>query len=535
MEANQAPMSSILLIEDDKILQASLQAKLTDAGHKVLATTDLSTAAQTLAAQSDLKLLIAVGHLANGGDGVGFLQQARAGGFRGQTILLSGNVPAKVVPAELATKMGLSLVVRKPIVPSLFLDQVQTVLSQPYLPPDLQQAMDELRDEYRQALPALLAELLTALEIDVKQALMLAHRLHGTAGSYGLAQASQVGAVVEQTLDDGGNIESCQRLVEELAASLTDGSSPPAWSPAQGSVATPTWQTAPVGAHVLVVDDDPSFSGYCAAVLSAYGVRVTQLNSPGSLLATFNEHNPDLVLLDVNMPPYSGLDLCATLRSDTTHDLSIIVTSANVSLNTRIAAYRSGADDWLAKPFLSAELVARVIPRLRRRKAAYDAAVTDHLTGVLIRPEGERRIQDQLRSLRRHGDVLSLAFVDLDHFKGINDAHGHQTGDRVLKGFGEVCTNRLRGTDVVARWGGEEFAIALAGTSETQGKAVLKDLLDRFSACVFEGRTSFSASFSAGMAFAPADGDTLDDLFGIADERLYIAKQTRHCIVATSS
>jgi len=127
---------------------------------------------------------------------------------------------------------------------------------------------------------------------------------------------------------------------------------------------------------------------------------------------------------------------------------------------------------------------------------------------------------------RRYRRPLSLCLIDLDHFKKINDGHGHLVGDRVLAATGQLLATRLRTEDVRGRWGGEELVVALPNAPAVMARQVVTRLLDELSGMAFDtedGRT-FQVTFSAGVAAFPDDGETADALLRVADERLYAAK-----------
>ncbi len=133
-----------------------------------------------------------------------------------------------------------------------------------------------------------------------------------------------------------------------------------------------------------------------------------------------------------------------------------------------------------------------------------------------------------LALLRRRAVPLAAALVDLDHFKQVNDQHGHDAGDRVLRGFAALARSDTRAEDIVCRYGGEEFVLLFPGADATQAAARLRDLLRRFRALHFEdgGGTDFSCSFSAGVAGWFGCEDDLAALLARADAALYSAKQS---------
>ncbi len=154
-------------------------------------------------------------------------------------------------------------------------------------------------------------------------------------------------------------------------------------------------------------------------------------------------------------------------------------------------------------------------------------ATTDQLTGLLNRRTFEERIRDELLKARRQATSLSLVMVDLDHFKHINDQYGHRAGDQVLREVAATLRHTVRRTDLVSRWGGEEFALAYLDSSPDEA-ARSAELLRRAveSADIrLENGVAVTVTLSAGVATARSDGFEFDAVLGAADERLLAAKQ----------
>ena len=281
-------------------------------------------------------------------------------------------------------------------------------------------------------------------------------------------------------------------------------------------------------ARVLVVDDDPDAVRALTQALMSDAVEVVGLESAYGLLDALAQHRPDLLLLDVRMPGPSGFDLCRILRlSPEWQELPILLISAQVGLEFRLAAFQAGADDYLAKPVLREELRARVHARLERARLSRERTERDALTGLMLRRPFVEAVNARLSEARRSDKPLALCFLDVDHFKKVNDEHGHLAGDRVLMRLGRLLGARFRREDLRARWGGEEFVVALLGETPESAKEILSRTAEELSAMTFEGDAgeTFHVTFSAGLAVAPRDGTTLDELLRAADARLYRAKE----------
>jgi two-component system, cell cycle response regulator len=175
---------------------------------------------------------------------------------------------------------------------------------------------------------------------------------------------------------------------------------------------------------------------------------------------------------------------------------------------------------------LNASLQTQVAENERLQQKLRAQALEDPLTGAYNR----RHLLDAgaalLSMMRRRGEPLAVAIVDLDHFKQVNDQHGHDAGDRVLRAFAEVASHNTRAEDLVCRYGGEEFVLLLPGAHASQAAERLGLLLQTFSALRFDGAAggSFSCSFSAGVVDSAAGGEPLQALLARADGALYDAK-----------
>ena len=164
--------------------------------------------------------------------------------------------------------------------------------------------------------------------------------------------------------------------------------------------------------------------------------------------------------------------------------------------------------------------------RLREVKPAdYSAGLYDHLTGALSRQAFDIRLQEEMERARLYQYYLSLVFLDLDHFKSVNDTYGHARGDEVLVAFVERVKAKLRTTDLLFRFGGDEFVLILQGVDQSRGPALVQQLLDDVSAMQIPGDPPLRITFSAGVAYFPADGDTAGRLLEAADQRVYDAKR----------
>ncbi|MEJ7786667.1 MAG: response regulator, partial [Solirubrobacteraceae bacterium] len=280
-------------------------------------------------------------------------------------------------------------------------------------------------------------------------------------------------------------------------------------------------------AKVLAVDDDPAISAGLTALLGPRGMKVTTLNDPLQFWEVLEKAAPDLLILDLDMPGLNGVDLCRAVRADVRFgQLPVVFLTANTDSERVERIFEAGADDYVSKPIVGPELMTRVLNRLDRVRLYRDLADKDSLTGVASRRKSTAELEDLLAMSARFGQPVSLALLDLDDFKRLNDDLGHAAGDAALRRFGELLSGTFRGEDVVGRWGGEEFVVGTYGMARDDGVQRVAEMLERFRRKRFTGRDGRSTrlSFSAGVAEYPRDGADLHELYRAADDALYTAK-----------
>jgi diguanylate cyclase (GGDEF)-like protein len=702
-------MRKILIVDDDPQFRALIVPLMTSRGYRMLE-------AATGKAGTDLLLkehpdLIVVDGLLPDTDGMTWIQRLRKAGYKTPVIFASAFWKDKKTFQRLTSELGVSAVVQKPVVPLVlvkhiedyFADEIEIVddgLKQPpemaspveeeeiqieaasepeiELPEhdidvtednEIETGLAELQREYAKALPQKVTDLAAALgglrENAVgafEEAHMLAHRLHGTAGSYGYEDIGDLGGQVEDLLsaqqkdrpiattvwqaidthvaqlrllarkasgtmapikndgpspgervlvvdDDPSFLAYIQDLALRHALDLTPARSEDAaleaatlqrpdaavlnvrpesketsFRLAKGLRELPGCETLPIAfisaaedmetrisaAHaggslfltkpveadvfadsvqqllserptkprVLTLDDDAEFGQRISTVLQREGMSCLVLQEPKDLLEQLDRFRPDLLLLDVLLPKVSGFDICRMLRAAPAwRDLPILFLTAKTGIETRVAAFRAGGDDYLAKPIVPEELLARIQVRLERARLMQERAAGDARTRIARRRGFMARFGAYLTDADRKGQPVSIALIDIDHFKLVNDTHGHLSGDRVLARFGKLLSTRFRAGDLRARWGGEEFMLCFPNETIATTAGVVDRLLAEVRNMTFESDAvseRFEVTFSAGVASFPADGHGVLDLVRAADRRLYIAKRAgRNQVVST--
>ncbi len=281
-----------------------------------------------------------------------------------------------------------------------------------------------------------------------------------------------------------------------------------------------------VATRVLIVDDDPAVLEAMRVLLEPHNLEVSTLADPLRFWERLEEVAPELLILDVDMPGVNGPELCRTVRNDPRWSgIVVIFATAHTDAATVEEAFSAGADDYIAKPIVGGELVNRVANRLERIRLFRAQAETDYLTGLATRAKADKDLAHLAALADRFSEPLSVAMLDVDGFKLVNDRHGHLVGDSVLRRLGDHLRRDFRGTDVIGRWGGEEFIVGMYGMTRCNGVQRLADTLERFGEEEFTGdRGTLRVSFSAGVAEYQLDGCDLKTVLRAADEALYRAK-----------
>ncbi|WP_167855909.1 diguanylate cyclase [Natronospirillum operosum] len=291
--------------------------------------------------------------------------------------------------------------------------------------------------------------------------------------------------------------------------------------------------------RVLVVDDSRTQAQHAAQTLNSAGMITRILADPLALLSAVDEFEPDIILMDMYMPRCNGVELATVMRQQPRYDrLPIIFLSAEEDMAKQMDALAEGGDDFLTKPVHPSLLIATVQHRCKRNRAMRFWMERDALTGLFDHTHLLQRLDQEANRAARQQTPLSFAMLDLDKFKAVNDTWGHAAGDRVLKNLSLLLRQRLRKTDVIGRYGGEEFAVIMPETEAGDAFVVLSDLLEAFGRVRHpvsdaSGRRFIHCSFSGGLAQLDTD-ETPAELAVRADQALYQAKadgRSRLCIL----
>jgi len=309
-------------------------------------------------------------------------------------------------------------------------------------------------------------------------------------------------------------------------------------------VTTPEFQREDAGersgAHgrLLVVDDRPSSAERIVNFLTREHQVVTE---PGPQEALFRaaEEDFDLVIASISLADFDALRLCSQLRSlDRTRAVPILLVTEPEDSTRLLRGLELGVNDYVVRPIDRNELLARVRTQIRRKRFAdrlrdtvqtsMEMALTDPLTGLHNRRYLESHLASLVGQALARDRELSVFMIDIDHFKAINDTHGHDAGDDVLREFARRIRKNVRGIDIACRFGGEEFVVAMPDTDPALARAVAERL--RISVAsepflVAGGSRAIPVTVSVGLAALERAGDAPDRMLKRADSALYAAKR----------
>lgn len=278
---------------------------------------------------------------------------------------------------------------------------------------------------------------------------------------------------------------------------------------------------------VLAVDDDSGVLQSLDVMLSERGLDVATLDDPTKFWELLEEVAPDLIVMDLEMPHISGVELCRVIRNDPRWagvPVLFLTAAQDPEMVNRIFA--AGADDYLVKPVIGPEVVTRVENRLDRLQLYRNLFESDQQTGVANRRRSTEVLDGYLRLAERYQQPMSLAVLDVDGLKAVNDEHGHHAGDRVMRKIGDILQKTFRGEDVVARWAGDEFVLGMYGMLRDDGVQRTAEVLEAIRPLEFSGADgkTFKVTFSAGVAQFPDDGGDVHGLYRAADRAVQAAK-----------
>lgn len=297
-----------------------------------------------------------------------------------------------------------------------------------------------------------------------------------------------------------------------------------------------TEQHKPEAFRILVVDDEDEVASYHCIILQEAGMITSKVTDPTAVLDVLQEFHPDLILMDMYMPKCNGSELARLIRQIPEHvSLPIVYLSSETDRTKQFSAMRIGVEGFLTKPVVPEELVEAVVIRAERMRTLRSLMVRDSLTGLFNHTTTTQFLKNAIASAIRTNGNLCFAMIDIDYFKKVNDTYGHPVGDQVLLALSRVLQQRLRTSDIIGRYGGEEFAVIMQNSTIECAVRLIDELRHDFSQIRFNARdSSFSCTFSAGIAGSPGH-DSMEMLRKAADNALYEAKRSGRNRVSVDS
>ncbi|MGD9009422.1 MAG: diguanylate cyclase [Desulfobacteraceae bacterium] len=305
---------------------------------------------------------------------------------------------------------------------------------------------------------------------------------------------------------------------------------------------------------ILVVDHKETIRTDIARVLEDNGYEVATAANGVDALRLFQQERFPIVITDIYMPKMTGIDLLAAIKK-IDEKTQVIVMTGYASVDSAIATIRSGAYDYLIKPFENIALVSNVVRRaaekieleqnsgrliamlkkkteqLEKSNAHLQSLATrDNLTGLYNHRYFQESLKAELNRAQRYQRQFSLLFIDLDYFKTFNDTQGHLQGDRLLIDLSNLFLTTFRKSDIVCRYGGDEFAVILPEASGKKACAIATKLHARVADHPFYGREALPqrrVTISIGLATYPDHGPDAEGLLHHADRVMYEAKKNR--------
>ncbi|SDF81886.1 response regulator receiver modulated diguanylate cyclase [Limimonas halophila] len=293
-------------------------------------------------------------------------------------------------------------------------------------------------------------------------------------------------------------------------------------------------------ASILVVETSTMTAERTCGHLREEGHNVTHVADPAKALKAGRETGFDLIIVGIDLDGEDGLRLCSQFRTqEETRHVPLLLVLDDMDMQRLAKGLDLGVTDYVVKPIDRGELLARTRTQIRRRRyherlrsriqRSVSMAFTDSLTGLYNRRYLTTHLDRKLMDIATSGKPVSVAIFDVDNFKDVNDTHGHNVGDEVLKTLASIVSDNLRSVDLVARYGGEEFVVVMPETRGDQAQEVA----ERLRRCVAEHTfhppqmdEPLPVTISIGVAATTDPDEMAEDVLGRADEALYAAKES---------
>ncbi len=278
--------------------------------------------------------------------------------------------------------------------------------------------------------------------------------------------------------------------------------------------------------QVSLLDDQPMVGKFLGGYAKNNDIDLTFYTNSAEFFEGLEIGKPDLFLLDVSMPDVSGIEVCKILRQQQRFEyVPIVFLSADTSLKTKLAALEAGADDVIIKDNPPDVIFKQIERRITRGQQIRNMAIKDSLTGLLNHGQMMEAANSAYRLAKRNNTSVVVAMIDIDNFKQVNDKRGHMIGDTVIVGLAQLLKTSVRDTDVVGRYGGEEFMVVFHSDNVESIEKKLNTICFTFSKLSFKDEyDNFQCTFSCGVA-SSNDAEELKDIIHLADQTMYEVKK----------
>lgn len=395
--------------------------------------------------------------------------------------------------------------------------------------------LDELKDNIDEIEKLLDNYKNESTEIEENQILRFFHSINGTGSTLGLFYLSSIGKKWEKILRDiiqqGQSID--KNTLQDIYLDIMDIKKKINYvEEKNNTVRTMIESNEYVNmlnrGKILLIDDDITILKLLENTFTTEGYNVYICDDSPTAMDMVAVTRPDIIILDIMMPGFNGYEILDKIKSRPEYsDIYVIFLSGKGDVNDKIKGLKAGADDYISKPFVIGELVSRVEMLMRRSNNYKEKLLKDSLTDAYSRYYFNLRLAEELERYKRYGTIFSIAFIDMDHYKYINDQYGHQTGDNVLKELVSYISKNIRKCDSIYRYGGEEFIILLPDTTKEKAYTLMERLRQGFSSePISVGGNTINVTFSAGIKQVCDKCESVEKIINDADKAMYYAKKS---------
>ncbi len=277
--------------------------------------------------------------------------------------------------------------------------------------------------------------------------------------------------------------------------------------------------------RALVVEDSLTASTSIQRTLAMIDIETEVIARPQAVLDSLTRFQPDLILMDMFMPGCTGIEAARVIRQRPEFlSIPIVYLSGDANIPMQVEALRLGGDHFLTKPYNPVVLNAVVQSKIDRYRTLRRAMERDSMTGLYNHRSAKEKLATALQQATAARQPLAVAMIDIDHFKQINDRYGHPMGDQVIRNLAWFLRQRLRKTDLIGRYGGEEFLVVLPGADAARAVQLLDRIRQDFGQIRHPSNETWCTAALSGGVSELQDGSSAEALIKQADEALYAAK-----------